>query len=195
MPPKTKYDREDVIRAALEVVEEEGFSRLTARRVAARLGSSTAPIYQHFATIDELAMTMIGETKKMILDYTSRPYTDRIFLNMGTGLAMFACQHRELYRALLLEGDSYGGVVGEVLEALEKKLPEDKRFTSLSQNERRVLLNKMWMFTHGFASLICVGLIKDCGQKQIIDTLLDVGSDVIGATLAKRVNDNNTRKR
>ncbi|UCE24440.1 MAG: TetR/AcrR family transcriptional regulator [Candidatus Zixiibacteriota bacterium] len=185
MPPKVKYSREDVIKAALEVVEECGLRELTARRVAAKLGSSTAPVYKHFVTMDELALAVIRETQKMLLDYTSRPYTERVFLNMGTGTAMFACEHGQLYRALLLEGDSYGDVVHEILEILESELITDTRFTMLSAAERRGLLQKMWTFTHGLASLICVGLIKDCSQECIIKTLLDVGGDVIGATLAK----------
>jgi hypothetical protein len=47
----------------------------------------------------------------------------------------------------------------------------------------------MWTFTHGLAALICVGLIKDCDQDYIIKTLLDIGTDVIGATLAKHRSD------
>lgn len=185
MPPKAKFSKPDIIRAALEVAEEHGLRELTARRVAKKLGSSTAPVYQHFANMNELVMEVVRETQKLLLEYAARPYTDRVFLNMGTGLALFACEHARLYRSLLLEGDSYRDTVNEVVETLASKLPEDPRFGSLSDEERRVLLNKMWMFTHGLASLICVGLIKDCNQEYIIETLMDVGSDVIGATLAR----------
>ncbi|MFW9817738.1 MAG: TetR/AcrR family transcriptional regulator, partial [Candidatus Thorarchaeota archaeon] len=194
MPPKTKYTREEVIKAAMSVVEKKGLSSLTARSVAFKLGSSTAPVYSHFATMDELAMGVIRETQQLLLEYTSRPYTVRVFLNMGTGVAMFACEHRKLYKALMLEGDSYGGVVNEFLDTLEFELVKDTRFRSLSDNERHVLLKKMWTFTHGLASLICVGLIKDCGRDYIIKTLMDVGADVIGATLAKHKNDTKSEK-
>jgi len=34
----------------------------------------------------------------------------------------------------------------------------------------------MWIFTHGLASLICVGLIKEDSQEFIIKMLLDVGA-------------------
>jgi hypothetical protein len=64
-------------------------------------------------------------------------------------------------------------------------MTKDSRFTSLSDSERQALLKKMWTFTHGLASLICVGLNKECDQACIIKSLLDVGTDVIGATLAK----------
>ena len=189
MPPKIKYSKNEVINAAVKVVDESGLNSLTARSLAIKLGSSTAPVYNHFATMDDLALCVMKETKKALLEYTSRPYTDRVFLNMGTGVAMFAYEHRLLYRALMLEGDSYGDVVREFFDALEFELTKDVRFTSLSDIERQILLRKMWIFTHGLASLICVGLIKECDQDYIIKTLLDIGSDVIGATMARHKND------
>ncbi len=185
MAPKTKFTREEVIKAAIGVVEEYGLNSLTARNVAVKLGSSTAPVYQHFAAMDELALAVIKETQRMLLEYISRPYTDRVFLNMGTGIGTFACEHSRLYRALMLEGDSYSDVVHEFFDALESEMTKDKRFVSLTDSERHVLLRKMWTFTHGLASLICVGLIKDCNQEFIVNSLVDVGTDVIGATLAK----------
>jgi AcrR family transcriptional regulator len=185
MPPKTKYTRNKVIKGALKVVEENGLDSLTARSVAGKLRSSTAPVYSHFATMDELALEVIRETQKLLLEYTSRPYTDRVFLNMGTGVAMFANEHPLLYRALMLESNSYGYVVSEFVDTLQAELIKDRRFVKLSDGERSVLLRKMWTFTHGLASLISVGFIKDCNQDYIVKTLMDVGSDVVGATLAK----------
>lgn len=192
MPPRIKFAKDEVIDAAMRVVEDGGLKSLTARRVAASLGSSTAPVYSHFSTMDELALAVIRRTQSTLLHYTSRPYTDRVFLNMGTGVAMFACEHPLLYRALLLEGDAYSDVVDEFLDKLQSELIRDGRFTSLSSSERHVLLTKMWTFTHGLASLISVGLIKECNQKSIISTLVGIGTDVIGATLAKHRSDAKT---
>ena len=182
-----------MIRAAVGVVERNGLNALTARSVAVGLGSSTAPVYHYFATMDELALGVMRETQRALLEYTSRPYTDRVFLNMGTGVALFACEHRRLYRALMLEGDGYSDVVQEFFEILKSEMTKDNRFVSLSDSERAVLLRKMWTFTHGLASLICVGLIKDCNQEYIIKTLVDVGTDIIGATLAKHRNDTKSK--
>ncbi len=189
MPPKIKYTRDEVIKAAVNVVEKNGLNSLTARNVALSLGSSTAPVYNHFTTMNDLALCVMKETQRVLLEYASRPYTDRVFLNMGTGVAMFAHEHPLLYRALMLEGDSFSDVVNEFFDTLESELIKDSRFTSLSDSERYILLRKMWTFTHGLAALICVGLIKDCDQDYIIKTLLDIGTDVIGATLAKHRSD------
>jgi len=189
MPPRIRFTREQVVEAAVLIVERDGLKSLTARNVAASLGSSTAPVYSQFATMEELALAVIRETQKMLLEYTTRPYTDRVFLNMGTGVAMFACEHALLYRALMLEGDSYGDVVHEILDTLESELGRDGRFTSLSATEKHVLMTKMWTFTHGLASLISVGLIKECNQDHVVGALVDIGTDVIGATLARHKTD------
>ena len=188
MPPKLKFSREKVVKAALSVVDQLGLSSLTARNVAIKLGSSTAPVYSHFKTMDELARAVIMEIKRQLLDYTTRPYTDRVFLNMGTGIGMFAFEHRLLYRALMLEGNSHSDVVHEILEILESDMTKDPRFTTLPTGDRHVLLTKMWTFTHGLASMICVGLIKDCDQAFITKALLEMGTDVIGATLTRHKN-------
>ena len=119
MPPKVKYTREDVIKAAFTVVEKKGLKELTARSIASELGSSTAPVYKHFDTMDELSFEVIKRAQQIMLEYTSRSYTERVFLNMGTGIAMFACEHRRLYRGLMLEGDSYRDVIHEFLDTLE----------------------------------------------------------------------------
>jgi len=185
MPPKEKYSRNDVIKAAFAIVEKKGFGELTARGIAKKLGSSTAPVYNHFTSMDKLAIEVIKKIKELLLDYTSRPYTERVFLNMGTGVVMFACEHKQLYRALLLEGDSFSDVVNEFLNILEAGLTKDERLQILSAEERHLLLQKMWTYTHGLASLICVGLIKNCNQDFIINNLLDIGADVIGSTIMK----------
>ncbi len=65
MPPKIKYTRDEVIGAALSVVEEIGLNSLTARNVAFKLDSSTAPVYNHFATMDEFAVVM-AETQTVL---------------------------------------------------------------------------------------------------------------------------------
>jgi AcrR family transcriptional regulator len=192
MPPKTKFTKEDIVKAAINVVEINGIRSLTARRIAKELGSSTGPVYQHFTNMDEINLAVIKATEKMLLEYSREAYTDRVFLNMGTGIALFACEHSELYHALMLERDDYSEVVNEFLEVLESELSKDSRLTILTPDERHVLLVKMWTFTHGLASQICVGLIKNCNKKYIIETLLDIGADVIGSTLAKHKNNNKT---
>ena len=54
MPPSPKFTRDEIVAAALQVVSERGKEALSAREVAAVLGSSARPIFTVFSNMEEL---------------------------------------------------------------------------------------------------------------------------------------------
>ncbi len=50
MPRSFKFERQDIVSAALAITRESGFQAVTARAVGDRLGSSTKPIFGLFGT-------------------------------------------------------------------------------------------------------------------------------------------------
>lgn len=62
MAPKKKYSKQQIIDAAFEIAKEEGMSSITIRKVAEHLGSSIAPIYVNFNTIDDLTEAVMQKS-------------------------------------------------------------------------------------------------------------------------------------
>ena len=54
MPPKEKVSKARVSETAFEMTREYGFSEVTARKLAERLGCSTQPIFRAYENMDEL---------------------------------------------------------------------------------------------------------------------------------------------
>jgi AcrR family transcriptional regulator len=185
MPPSEKVSRAEIVRAALELVELEGLTALTARRVASQLGVSTAPVYRNFASMEDLARAAMEAARDRLLEYTTRVYSDRAFLNMGAGIAVFAREHPRLYHALFLASDEFEGLVAGFLDQLTADMRKDPRFAQLDLAQRASLLDRMWTYTHGLASLIAVGLSKDVSTESIIRSLEAVGRAVIGDALSR----------
>ena len=185
MPPKETYTKQHVIQAAFEIVREKGLHELTARRVAERLHCSTAPVYSHFQSMHDLERVVIKRAKDLLFEYATRPYTDRIFLNMGTGIVLFARDQRELFRALFLERRVFGDILAEFRSGLLDKMRTDEPFASMTEEERKALLDTMWIFTHGYAALICVGLIEETNQEQIMNRLQEVGSLIVATATGR----------
>jgi AcrR family transcriptional regulator len=184
MPQKSRFSRQELIDAAMRVVQRSGLRELSARKVAEELGSSTAPVYSYFGSMSELEKEVMNRAKDMLLEYTRKPYTDRFFLNMGTGVVLFARDHCELFRALFMERSDFKSIVGQILDSLRDELVHDTRFDEMSKEEKDHLIHKMWILTHGLASLICVGLISRKSESFITDTLNDVGGAVVAAAMA-----------
>jgi AcrR family transcriptional regulator len=177
------YSREDVSQAAFDLVEARGLSALSARAVAHHLSSSTAPVYSNFDTMAELALAVIRQAKDLLQQYAAVSYTDRVFLNMGVGFVRFARDHRNLFRALFLEGDKYRNIIGELHGEMLTLMGRDPKLAPLSLDQKGVLLSKMAMFTFGYATQVCVGLMRATTDEDIITTLQDVGSRVVDAAI------------
>ena len=54
MPPRVKFSREEIIAAALDIVRRGGMAALTARSLAAELGSSATPVFGLFENLQEV---------------------------------------------------------------------------------------------------------------------------------------------
>lgn len=183
MAPSEKTSREAIVAAAFSVLESDGPSALTARRVASELGISPAPLYAKIGSMDALTALVIERARALLGSYTRRAYTERVFINMGTGLAMFAKEHPKLYDALFGASDQRRGVMDSFLTDLTAEINTDPRFAELSRKPRAELLERMWTFTHGLAALVAAGLVADSSKDAIIRSLSEVSRAMIADAL------------
>lgn len=183
MPPKTLFTAEDVLAAALGLVAERGVRALTARNVARRLRASIAPVYSNFATMGALEEAVMRRAQEIMLAEASRPRTDSAFLDMGVGVAIFARNHGNLFRALFLEGRCAESLHAEAHERLLAGMERDKRLSSLTRDQRASLLDRMAIFTLGLATLICTDQLADTSDEAIIAILREMGAPAIAAAI------------
>ena len=179
MPPGQTFSKEDIIQAAMELLQAKGLSSLTARGVARKLGSSVAPVYKQFGSMDMLQEEISRRVLEMLVGYARREWTKHSFLNMGVGTAMFAVDYPNLYRALFLDRERLQGVVHEYSRELQGDMSEHKNFNALPEKIRNDLLETMWMVTHGLASMIAVGMSDKSDLQAILQYLGRTGGAII----------------
>ena len=85
-PKETTFTRQIVLQAALDVVRTDGWEALTARGVAGRLGASVVPVYSAFGSMKNLLRETLKEIRRLLQEFTSRSYTEAVFLNTGAGI-------------------------------------------------------------------------------------------------------------
>jgi hypothetical protein len=185
MPPKVTFTSDVVTAAGFEIVKERGFRELSARNIAGRLNSSTGPVYTAFSSMDSLKAEVLKMAESLLLEYAYRPYTKSVFLNMGTGITLFALENPVLFRSMFIESSGRATIFEECIRKMAAHLDEDELVSKLSEKGRAEVVNKMSIFTYGYASLICTGVIKDVDKKIIIKTMLDIGRDVIESALVQ----------
>lgn len=187
MPPKVTFTSDAVVTAGFDLVRERGFGELSARMIADRLNSSTGPVYTIFSSMDELKSEVLKLAEGLLMEYAYRPYTKSVFLNMGTGIALFALDNPILFRSMFMETSGKANIFEESIQKMAGHLDEDELVSRLSENERADVVSKMSIFTFGYACLMCTGVIKGVDKKTIIKTMLDMGRDVIDRALERCV--------
>lgn len=185
MPPKTKFNKEQIINAALELAKELGVNGLTARKIAAKMDISTAPIYHHYSKMIDIEREVFDRSTKILIKYTQQTYTEFPFRNIGIGICLFARDERMLFRSLFMEKHDFSNTINNFVKRAGKIMLKDTRFKRLNKKARQAILMKIWVFTHGLASLICMDIIPDNSKVFIENIITDTGKAIIGAEIEK----------
>lgn len=156
MPPIRKIQKEAIIQTAYEIVRKEGMEGLNARRVAKGLSCSIQPIFHNFTTMEEL--------KKEVVNKAYEAYTQFIAVGLkeekayrGAGLAYirFAKEEPKLFQLLFMsENKMNEETFLEEDESSKELIEKGQILTGLSTEEQKKFHFKVWIFTHGLATLV-----------------------------------------
>lgn len=187
MPPKTKFNKEDIVAAAFEIAREEGFAAITARSVAKRLGSSVAPIYVHFAAIDDLIAAVVQRVFALSDELLAKQKGPHLFENIGKASLAFAREYPVLLRELVLQPNPYMDSYESLENAMVEALAGDAAMGAWSVEERRRLFLKMRVFQLGLSVMVANGHLPAWLDEQAVEELLmEVGEELLLAQQIKQ---------
>ena len=172
MPPKVRVTREDIVRAAVEIVRKSGADALNARSVAAALDCSTQPVFSNFSTMQELRLAVVETADRMCQEYIQREVECGEFppyKASGRAYIRFAREERELFKLLYMR-DRAGETIPQEdkLSAQMERLVQDH--TGINEMEAKLFHLEMWACVHGIASMIATGFWEP--EPELISRML-----------------------
>jgi AcrR family transcriptional regulator len=185
--------REQIGREALDLVREKGWAALSARSLAARIGTSVGPIYSAFGSMDELQAYVLDGAARVFDACIAAAGSGKNFLDMGIGLALFARDEPRLFEALVEGGApkislsqpcSTRGRFEGYKSGLKTRLEEDPFFRRIGPERRERIFERMWLFGLGFALALVHGYAGDRRDGAIADLMRSQGGIVIYGELA-----------
>lgn len=171
MPPKVKFTRDDIIKAAFEITRQEGFNAVVARNVAKKLGSTVSPIFTAFENMEELKKEVYCMAKAKCFNYMRECVNYKpAFKEFGLRWIQFALNEPNLYKLIFLgDGksnnfmDSIETVFSDIIDILVNDIIHS---FNISRNDSLRLINQMIMHANGIA-VFCMQNITDFDIKQI----------------------------
>ena len=164
MPKASTVTKEMIIDAAFEIVRKEGFSALSARNVAKKMGCSTQPIYWMYENMEVLKQDVISRMtiflNNQINSYTK---TGKPFLDVGLGYIHVAFAEPILFKSIYVDNIYNVKLTdilpnAEVIEVMNKEL-------DIPKNRLQETASKSWIFAHGLASLVATEMIEYDEEK------------------------------
>jgi AcrR family transcriptional regulator len=183
MPPKQHYTREDILDAAFSLVREEGLPSLSVRKIAERLGCSTAPVYTYCRDMEEVREAVMEKALDLLLAYSDKSYTDDVFLNVGVGLLVYARENPLLYRELFLSGNRFSHMLRRFNEIRIGTIRSEPVAGLLGPGKLQAIYDKLAVFSNGLAAMVCAGLLTDTSDAFFIKALWEAGADFMGSTV------------
>ena len=175
MPPKAKFTKEQITKAALGVVSEKGAQALTAKELGAALGTSTTPIFTVFNSMQEVQDAVMLAAMQQFEEYAHKvSYVGPVFKQVGMQMILFAKEEPNLYQLIFMssigEAQSFddiyahlGSVADECLDVLQKDY-------DLSKDNAKTLFEHVWIHTFGIGALCATGMC-DFSKEQIAQML------------------------
>lgn len=175
MPPKPKFTKEEMVAKALQIVEEQGASALTARELGKALGSSTRPIFTVFSGMDELQEAVCAAAMKSFEGYAAAAVEGMpIFKSVGMKMVMFGMEKPELYKLLFMSErsgfSSLDGMLARLGATADACIFAICESYGLTADEARRLFENVWIYTFGIGALCASGACK-LTKRQLSDML------------------------
>lgn len=161
MPPSKKYTKEEIIKIAYRIVEEEGFEKLNARRIAKELNSSVQPIFHNFTSMEEVKNAVCDEIYKTYKSYMERKTEKPAYKQSGLSYIAFAKEHPELFKILFMKETNNNPESFIIADSEgEEIIRRGQELTGLSYEEQKKFHVKVFLFTHGIACLLATKTVK-----------------------------------
>ena len=157
MPPKEKVSKARVSETAFEMTREYGFSEVTARKLAERLGCSTQPIFRAYENMDELRCDLFYMSVEFFLqNMLAKKGKAPAYMGLALSYIEFAQKERNLFELIASVDDFGTQTISEFLKSDEGSLILKRIAGSgdMSDAGGRELFTMFWMFVHGMAALI-----------------------------------------
>ncbi len=173
MPPLRKVQKEDIINAALDILKNEDMESVNARRIARQLNCSVQPIYHNFENMENLKSIAFRKVYEIYQQYMREGAKEKkSYKGMGLSYIKFARDYPNYFKLIFMtktELSLENYISNDSIEngVIEKGM----EITGFSYEEQKKFYVKVWIFTHGIATLVASNTVKLSMEE--IDKMLE----------------------
>lgn len=156
MPAKKQVSKEEIVKAAQDILRKDGLEAINARNLAKALKCSTQPIYLSFKGMEELKTAVLYSANEVYLQYIQKEMEKSEYppyKASGMAYIRFAKEEKNLFKVLFMR------------ERTKLQMEDEKKYsniwiqgisqkTGFDEETAYKLYMEMWFLGHGIAAMI-----------------------------------------
>ncbi len=154
MPAKKKITQNMILKAALEILKEQGYEAITIKQLAGKLNCSTQPVYLSFSGMDALREQLVPLAVGEFEHYMKNGKEDGLVRLYDRRYIDFAKEEHNLFCFLFMRANAFSEIKRIILPMIEQSIEEFMDTYHISHEEADLLHDHLWMHAHGIASMI-----------------------------------------
>lgn len=171
--PRLKITKEDIVNVSFDIVKRSGIDRLNARGIAKKLNCSVQPIFSNFDNMEDLKRSVLIKCCDYFYKFVTDLFDEKIpiYKQVGINYIRFAKKEPNLFKLLFMSSNDLS-----IIDINNESYKFTKQYIvnslDLSDSDFDDLHIKMWIFTHGLATLVVNNGLK-LTDEQISGLLTD----------------------
>lgn len=174
MSKNVTITKEMILASAFDIVREKGLEGISNRELAKKLNCSIRPIYYQFQNVEELYNELYIEIEKYFYRFLMDNMNDDMpkYKQVGINYIKFAKEEKEFFKILFMSEVDLGlnDFIAKDMEDFKELSKLIKISTNLNDEDIESFHIKMWIFSHGLATLVASSTlnISDKQLKQLL---------------------------
>ncbi len=173
--------KENIVKAAVKLINDEGWSELNARSLAKKIGISTKPLYRIYNNMDEIKTDALTEIYHQYGEFiNSRIDSKKALLTLCISYVEFANNYKNLFISLFLSDNLKWKKIEDVFDEKwnQSTIINLVNKHGFSFDEAKELFLSMWLYSNGLATLIATNQIK-LDEERIMVRLVKIYKNLV----------------
>lgn len=174
MSKNVTITKDMILASAFDIVREKGLEGISNRELAKKLNCSIRPIYYQFQNVEKLYNELYVEIEKYFYKFLMDNMNDDMpkYKQVGINYIKFAKEEKEFFKILFMSEVDLGlnNFIAKDMEDFKELSKLIKISTNLNDEDIESFHIKMWIFSHGLATLVASSTlnISDKQLKQLL---------------------------
>lgn len=163
--------KENIVKGAVKLINDDGWLKLNARSLAKHLGISTKPLYRIYNNMDEIKKDVLIEINRQYDEFiNSKIDSKKALLTLCIAYVEFANDYKNLFCSLFLSDNLKWKKIEDVFDEKwnQSTIINLVNKHGFSFEEAKELFLHMWLYSNGLATLIATNQIKLDEEKIMI---------------------------